>query len=255
MNPQNDQGIWMKSEWPVPPQVRAGTTTRICGYSQPPYDAFNLASHVGDDHDRVKQNRNQLKKALSLPLDPVWLRQEHSNIAVRAELYSGRETADAIYTDSHGTVLTVLTADCIPILLSNDTGTEIAAIHAGWRGLCTMIIDNTLGLFRARSSHIIAWLGPHISSSHYEVGYDVKSACIEKLGIDVDIAFMPDAGNRWQADLGKIASLQLLKHGVDRIYNSGYCTYKDNEMFYSYRREKKTGRMATLIWIDDRPIS
>lgn len=255
MKTQEKYNNWIDAVWPVPEHVHAGTTTRYSGFSLPPFDNFNLASHVGDDLNTVQKNRDQFRKLLSLPDEPVWLQQNHSNRAVNADRVSPGEIADAAYTNSPGIVLAILTADCIPILVSDDSGSEIAAIHAGWRGLSSGIINNALCFFTVRPDKLVAWIGPHITLKHYEVGEDVKTACIDSLGKCAEKAFIPNDGGRWYADLAMMAVMQLNKYGITGIITSGHCTYENEASFYSYRRDKKTGRMATFIWIDDTAIS
>lgn len=247
--------FWIPAEWPVPGHVHAGTTTRQTGCSIPPFDGFNLAFHVGDNKEFVKKNRNQLKTILKLPSDPVWLNQVHGHKAIKAQTQFLSNTADAIYTDNTDIVCAVLTADCVPLLICNKTGSEIAAIHAGWRGLCSNIIENTLKHFNSNIDDLIAWLGPHISADCYEVGNDVRDASIDSLVEMVTEVFIINRGHHWQADLGKMTRLLLLKQGVTKIYSNNQCTYQNGEYYYSYRREGETGRMASLIWIEHNSIN
>lgn len=246
--------FWLPAEWPAPLHIHAGTTTRLAGCSRPPFDGFNLAEHVGDENESVKKNRHQLYRLLRLPAEPYWLNQSHSNHVIKIHEPSSRRDADAAYCSRPGTICTVLTADCVPILICNKEGTEIAAIHAGWRGLCTNIIDKTLACFDSGSDKLIAWIGPHISSGYYEVREDVRSACIDSLSETVAVAFNKTGALSWHADLGLMSRLTLTNAGVSEIHASKFCTYRDKEFFYSYRRQNATGRMASLIWIDPHQI-
>jgi len=241
---------WLPADWNAPVHIRAGTSTRRDGCSRPPYDGFNLAEHVGDDNEAVKKNRKQLKQLLRLPAEPHWLNQSHGNRVVKITNPASDRDADAAYSDRPGIICAVLTADCVPILLCNRAGTEVAAIHAGWRGLCSNIISHTTACFDSGSDELIAWIGPHISSEYYEVQDDVRDACIQSLSETVAVAFTKTSNISWHANLGMIAGMTLVKAGVTEIHASNLCTFRDREYFYSYRREKNTGRTASLIWID-----
>ena len=255
MMPLSHNDLWLPADWPVPGHIHAGTTTRLGGYSQAPYNRLNLAGHVGDDSDSVTRNRALLMQRLQLPAEPHWLHQTHSNRVVQIGAPASPRNADAAYTNRTNTVCTVLTADCVPILLCNRAGTEIAAIHAGWRGLCANIINNTVDCFTAAREQLIAWIGPHISPDCYEVHADVRNPCIDSLSATVADAFKQKSGDSWLANLELMARIALLKAGIAEVHASDVCTYQNREYFYSYRREKKTGRMASLIWIEHNPVS
>ena len=239
---------WIPADWPAPAHVRAGTTTRLGGASRPPFDGFNLAGHVGDDPDSVAENRLQLQNQLNLPAVPNWLKQRHGNRVV--EINSGEMAeADGAYTRETGRVCAVLTADCIPLLLCNKTGAEIASVHIGWRGLCQGIIKNALTMFNDAPRELLAWSGPHISQANYEVGNDVVSACSSVLPETESVISQGRAG-RWYLDLGQLVKTELSRHGVANIYGCNQCTYARGDLLYSYRRDGVTGRMASLIWMD-----
>jgi YfiH family protein len=238
---------WVPAQWPVPPGIHAGTTTRIDGNSCPPYDRFNLAMHVGDNPAHVKNNRYLLCRNLQLPSEPVWLAQTHSNQIVDAT-NSLDNNADGAYTQKRGVVCAVLTADCLPLMLCNDTGTQIAAIHVGWKGFCSGIIPNAIHSFQT-DDILMAWLGPCIRVAQYEVGADVYAACTHYLP-ESDVAFIQSRPDHWQADLPLLVKLDLHRSGIIQIYDSDFCTCMDEEHFFSYRREGETGRMASLIWMD-----
>lgn len=240
---------WIEANWPAPAHVHAGTTTRLGGTSSASYDSFNLAEHVGDDRHKVNANRELLRRYLQLPANPVWLRQAHGNHVINARTAARNTTADGSYTDTAGIVCAVLTADCLPLLLCDTRGMEIAAIHIGWRSFSSNIIRNALAVFSVPPSELMAWLGPCISSNHYEVGNDVRDPCLERSTL-FDIAFTPVRDGHWRADLARLAKLELEEHGLDNIYGGEYCTFAEKSLFYSYRREGTTGRMASLIWMD-----
>ncbi len=225
-------------DWPAPPSIRALTTTREGGVSQGPYASLNLAGHVGDDPRAVAENRARLERALRLPASPCWLRQIHSSRVVEAK--EGVE-ADGSFTYRPGIVCAVLTADCLPVLLC-DPGGQVAAVHAGWRGLAAGVLEAALAAFPS-PHRVMAWLGPAIGPAAYEVGEEVKGAFPED-----GEAFHPQGG-RWRADLPRIAQRRLKRAGVRAIYESRACTF-ESRRFFSYRRDGITGRMATLIWIE-----
>lgn len=233
------------ANWPAPDGIAALTTTRYPGYSPSPYDGNNLGLHVGDDELTVFKNRQALTSGLNLPSDPVWLNQTHSNDCIIAEENPGTD-ADAIITRDRNKVLAIMTADCLPILLSNREGSEIAAIHAGWRGLVNGIVENTLNKMQSSPDQVIAWVGPAICQACYEVGSEVRETY---LGIYpfTDRSFKKQ-GQRWLANLPQLAELVLENSGVSCVYQSGACTFEKENEFYSYRRNAQTGRMVSLIW-------
>ena len=241
------QPSWIAAPWPVPKNIIAGTTTRYGGVSQAPYDSFNLADHCGDHPDHVRKNRQILQDKLQLPSEPCWLEQIHSNTVINLD---AKQTfpiqADAAFSASKGVVCAVLTADCLPILLCHQAGTSIAAIHAGWRGLCCGIIPNTIAALSEAPANYLAWLGPAISQAAYQVGQDVYDA-FTLIDPIYQEAFIGDGDSHYRFDMYKVATQQLHKSGITAIYGGEFCTYQQ-AMFYSYRRDKQTGRMATLIF-------
>jgi len=239
---------WIPAVWNVPAWIKAGITTRLGGNSRPPWGSLNLATHVGDDVVSVRQNRQHVVSLLGLPAEPVWLNQVHGHRVICAEDMDNT-TADGTYTGQRGTVCTVMTADCVPVLLCNTEGTRVAAVHVGWKGLCAGVLDNALGLFDDQAAGLLVWIGPHISSSHYEVGNDVRDACLAK-DPELASAFMPNPRGRWQADLEGMIRHQLHLFGTRHITSTNRCTYAEPDLFYSYRRDGQTGRMASMIWID-----
>lgn len=237
----------IEPEWAAPASVRACSTTRRGGLSQAPYDSFNLGQHVGDDDRHVSGNRELLESSLGLPQSPSWIRQTHSTRAVILEQEDSRE-ADAAITRQVGLVAVVMTADCLPILLCNRDGTEVAALHAGWRGLQAGIIDAALSRMESDGSELMAWIGPGISQQHFEVGDEVYAAYVESIA-DCDRRFVAHGQGHWLCDLGGIAEDVLTGLGVPVVVRDPGCTYRDRDRFFSYRRDGITGRMASMIWI------
>lgn len=238
----------LKVNWPAPPQIRAFTTTRNGGQSPSPYDSLNLGEHVGDNPDCVAANRQILMETASLPDSPHWLKQSHSNTVIDIHQWHPDIEADAIVSNVPHTVCVVMTADCLPLLLTNTKGTQIAAIHAGWRGLQAGIIENTIAKFSAPHSGILAWMGPAIGPQTFEVGPEVKAAFLT-VDSAAKTAFTPNHTDRFLANIYLLARQRLSAQGVTAIYGGDYCTYSDKERFFSYRRDGITGRMASLIWI------
>ena len=238
----------MPAEWPAPGHVHAGTTTRPGGTSPPPFNSFNLAGHVGDEPEAVAGNREQLRRRLNLPAEPLWLKQRHGNKVIKVDVEQPG-SADGAYTGKGGKVCAVLTADCIPLLLCNRDGTEAAALHIGWRGLCSRITRRGLSLFKSAPRELLAWIGPYISQEHYEVGIDVVDAC-SSIWEETHSAITPSRANHWRLDLGQLVKTELLNLGVTDISDCRQCTYANRELFYSYRRDGDTGRMASMIWME-----
>ena len=238
------------ANWPAPKNITALTTTRLSGFSQAPYDSNNLALHTGDNDQHVLKNRQQLTELLDLPGEPQWLEQTHSTRCVLVENDSNRDV-DAAITRSNKHPLVILTADCLPITLCNTQGTEIAAIHAGWRGLAQGIIQNTLQEMQSNKSDLLAWIGPAICQKCYEVGEEVYHTFTEQNPASKK-AFKPING-KWLANLSLIAEIILKSESVSSVYQSELCTFELKKELYSYRREPQTGRIATLIWFTNQP--
>lgn len=235
--------------WSAPATVRAYTTTRHGGFSQIPYHGFNLAEHVGDDPDVVVKNRALLRTVLNLPSEPIWLQQVHGIHTVTARLENLNSCADAIFTTEINQVCVVMTADCLPVLFCDKAGTRVAAAHAGWRGLAGGVLDATVRALAVPPQEILAWLGPAIGAQAFEVGEEVRETFIAQLP-QADQAFQSTRPHRWLADLYLLARQRLQHLGIEEISGGTHCTYSDKERFYSYRRDKITGRMATLIWLE-----
>ena len=235
-------------EWPVPSHIKSMQTLRLGGKSKGKYSSFNLATHVNDDINTVDFNRGLLNEYL--PNTPCWLNQTHSADVV--ELPSPSLNADACFTKDKNTVCVVQTADCLPLLITNNEGTMVAAIHAGWRGLLNGVIENTLHKMNLPANELLVWLGPAISQNHFEVGCDVKNSFCEKHH-EAEKAFQSISNQKWLADIYMLAKIRLHTYGVTQIYGASvtkdYCTYAHHKNYFSYRRDGETGRMASLIWI------
>ncbi len=235
-------------DWPAPPNVKALQTARLGGVSAAPYDSLNLGDHVGDSHLAVAHNR-QLLSAL-LPAEPVWLKQVHGTEVVNGDAAGCLPQGDACVATRRGAVCTVMTADCLPVLLCDDSGSVVGAAHAGWRGLCEGVIECTVRAMKVPPSALMAWLGPAIGPTAFEVGAEVRAAfvAIQPQAADA-FAPVPGAAEKYLADIFLLARQRLQGQGVTRIYGGGLCTYTDRERFFSYRRDGATGRMATFIWL------
>jgi YfiH family protein len=236
---------WIIPCWPAPANVRALITTRAGGISQGPYASLNLGLRTGDDPRSVSANRAQLEALLPQP--PRWLRQVHGAIVVEADSLADTPEADAGVARRPGTVCGVLVADCIPVLLADRAGTTVAIAHAGWRGLAAGVVENAVGRMAVEPRNLVAYLGPGIGPTAFEVGRDVREAFV---GRDArsQVAFAPHAAGKWLADLFLLARQSLQRAGVEDIHGGGLCTYSEPGRFFSYRRERTTGRMAALVW-------
>lgn len=226
---------YIKPDWPAPQHIHAYTTLRT-GFS-----VEKSPNHVTENH--------VLTTLFSLPETPIWINQTHSNIAIRADDASLDCEADASYTATSNRVCVVLTADCLPVLLTSKDGKEVAAIHAGWRGLASGIIENTIANMQTPGDQLLAWLGPAIGPNRFEVGQDVYDA-FTKNDVAAQQSFARLNADKWLANLYQLATRRLNKLGVTQVYGGEYCTHTQSELFFSYRREKGTkGRMASVIWI------
>ena len=236
--------LWLAPDWPAPNNIHAATTLRAGGVSTGCYASLNPATHVDDNPEHVAQNRTIIRESLGLPAEPVWLQQVHSTIAVDAANVIGVPQADASYSHAANVVCTVMTADCLPLLVCSEQGDCVAAIHAGWRGLLDGIITHTISAMAGKN--LLVWLGPAIGPECFEVGEEVLAAFAGKSPHNRH-AFKRH-GERWLADIYQLARMELASLGIDNIYGGEYCTVTDPKRFYSYRRDKTTGRMASLIW-------
>lgn len=235
-------------EWNAPANVRAAVTTREGGASQGAWARFNLGLNTGEDPDTVESNRRRLVARLGLTRQPAWLRQVHGAAVVQADTAGDMPEADASWTCEVDIACAVLTADCLPVLLCDRSGTRVAAAHGGWRGLAAGIIENTVAALRCEPADLLAWLGPAIGPGSFEVGPEVRAAFAGRWP-DTANAFRAGRGDRLWCDINEIARIQLLAAGVCEISGDGYDTVSDSR-FYSYRRDNgRTGRMASVIWL------
>ncbi|QWD86197.1 peptidoglycan editing factor PgeF [Polynucleobacter asymbioticus] len=254
----------IKPNWDVPQQIKAFCTTREGGVSKPPFNGLNLGLNAGDHLQDVLQNRSILKTYL--PNEPIWLKQIHgvkvSTPVSRQNLSNGPFEADASVSNVPNEVLAILTADCMPVLFASKRGDVIGAAHAGWRGLSGGVLENTIqemcslsaGL---RPQDITAWMGPAIGPSAFEVGPDVLQAFASQSQAILSEAFQPIAGSpeKYLANLYLLAQDRLRSFGIKQIYGGDFCTVNNPTHFFSYRRDKETGRFASLIWISDKTPS
>ena len=241
-------------DWRVPARVHACVTTRLGGVSKPPFDSMNLATHVGDDLQAVEQNRQLLRQQLQLPQEPRWLEQVHGVQVADGDCLSQCQ-ADAFYTDRSDVVGVVLTADCLPVFIANSCGSEVAVAHAGWKGLLQGVVEHTVKRFLSTPAELRVWLGPAIGPEVFEVGEEVRQGFIEEAGQDkaaVSACFKSKENGKWLADIYALARYRLKRLGISRVSGGDFCTVSDQHMFYSYRRDGKTGRMASLIWITEK---
>jgi YfiH family protein len=236
---------WIRAEWPAPHGIVAGTTTRRGGVSDGAHASMNLGAHVGDDPERVAENRRRFVAGCGLGAEPRWLNQVHGT-AVRIVGDAAPIDADAAIAREPGATVAVLTADCLPILLCAKDGGEIAAIHAGWRGLAGGVIAATISRMTTSPQQLLAWIGPAISQPAFEVGAEVRDAFIAA-DPGAESCFLGNHRGRWQADLCALARRQLGAMGVSAVHGGGFCTFADGERFFSYRRDGQCGRMATFI--------
>jgi YfiH family protein len=235
--------------WPLPTNVKALQTTRIGGVSHAPYASLNLGAHVNDDEIAVSKNR--LLLAPYLPSEPVWVNQVHGVEVIDAAQSTCLQNADASFTTKPNIVCVTMTADCLPVLLCDKAGTVVAAVHAGWRGLCDGAIEAAVNKLPVDINDILVWLGPAIGPGAFEVGDDVRQQFIQHESL-AEQAFKP-YGDKWLCNMYLIAKQRLNKLGITQIYGGGinedFCTYTDETRFFSFRRDNVTGRMASLIWL------
>lgn len=241
----------LPADWPAPLGVVAFTTLRHgAGISTPPFDAFNLGARCGDDPDAVASNRAALAALAGLPGAPHWLRQVHGTGVVRvANAPTAEPEADAAVTDAPGTVLAILTADCLPVVFAADDGSEVATSHAGWRGLSAGVLEATVAAMRTPPARLLAWLGPAAGPQAYEIGGEVREAFLAH-DSEAGSAFLATRPGHWLIDLYALARMRLRRAGMaaGAVHGGGLCTIGDPSRFYSHRRDARTGRMATLVW-------
>ena len=251
------QASVLHAHWPAPPGVHALVTLRgPAGDSMPPFDRFDMGLRNGDDGAVVARNRELLERGLLLPSAPRWLRQVHGTTVHRVPSPGASEhpvepEADAAVTDAPGTVLAILTADCLPVVLAAVDGSEIAVAHAGWRGLAAGVLEATVAAMHAAPADVVAWMGPAAGPAAYEIGAEVRGAFVAR-DPDAATAFAATRPGHWRVDLYALARRRLAAAGLraGAIHGGGLCTISDPGRFYSHRRDQRTGRMATLAWRD-----
>ncbi|TVQ43254.1 MAG: peptidoglycan editing factor PgeF [Gammaproteobacteria bacterium] len=255
---------WLWADWPLAGRVQAGVSTREGGVSAPPWGALNLALHVSDRPEHVRENRRRLAATLGLPAEPAWLRQVHGTavtrlgrppaagrVAVSAGVVSAGAPveADAAVAFQPGVVCAVLTADCLSVVLADTAGQCVGVAHAGWRGLAGGVLEATIAALDVAPARLVAWLGPAISQACFEVGEEVRAAFLAQ-DEGAGAAFTSNARGRWQADLCELARRRLAAAGVGSVHGGGLCTFSDPARFHSHRRDGAgSGRMATLAWL------
>ncbi|MBI2379549.1 MAG: peptidoglycan editing factor PgeF [Gammaproteobacteria bacterium] len=244
------ESLFFTPDWPAPARVRAAVSRRAGGASGAGYASLNLGAHVGDAAEAVTENRRRLAEALALPEPPLWLNQVHG---VAVHRHAGATEippeADASWTETPGRVCAVLTADCLPVLFCDKSGSRVAAAHAGWRGLCAGVLEASVAALDVPAGEILAWLGPAIGSSAFEVGEEVRAAFVDRDAGAAE-AFRASPQGRWLADLYVLARRRLRAAGVEAIHGGGRCTYSETDEFFSYRRDRGTGRFGSLIWLE-----
>jgi YfiH family protein len=239
-------GDWIIPDWPAPARVRALITTRSGGVSTGAFASMNLGQRDDDDQQSVRTNRASLRDLL--PAEPKWLVQVHGVDVADADKPRQPMQADAAVARNPGSVCTVMVADCLPVLLTDRSGSVVAVAHAGWRGLAAGILENTVRAMGIASDELLAFLGPAIGPTAFEVGADVRAAFLARSG-DAASAFVAQDSGKWLADLFVLARQRLEAIGVTQVHGGGLCTYSDPKRFFSHRRDKITGRMAALIWL------
>lgn len=219
--------------WPAPENIKAYTTLKHSW------------------HNRIEDNEGAvLQDLLSLPDKPIWLDQKHTAIALEADPENNMQTGDAVFTNQAKKVCAVLTADCLPVLVCDQAGTQVAAIHAGWRGLAAGVIENTITKLHIPADETLVWLGPAIGPDKFEVGQDVFDAFTNQHK-ESAAGFTPYKEGKWLGNLYLLAKIRLQLLGITQVFGGEYCTHTQEDLFYSFRREKENkGRIATVIWRD-----
>ena len=234
--------------WSAPSNVHALTTTRAGGVSSGAYGSLNLGNHVGDDPLAVAENRSRAREQLSLPGEPVWLRQVHGSRIVIADAYDDGGDADGSYTAQPGTVCAIMTADCLPVFLCSVDGGRVGLFHIGWRGLAGGLVRKAARVFSGGAG-ALSWLGPAIGPRAFEIGEEVKTGIEAAVGGGT-AGFAPSGKGRWLADLYALTAAELEREGVACAYDERLCTFTDASRFFSHRRYNPCGRMASLIWME-----
>jgi polyphenol oxidase len=240
---------WVTPEWPAPARIRAFVTSRHGGVSAGEYASLNLGTSGGDDPRNVAANRLIVRD--HLPAMPRWMAQVHGTAVCDLDALGNRDiaAADAAVTRVAGTVGVVLTADCMPLFLCDRAGTRAGVAHAGWRGMAAGVIENTVAALGADPREVLAWMGPTIGPAAFEVGAEVREAFLAA-GPEAGAAFEPHGVGKFMADLYALARLRLARAGVREVHGGGFCTYREPQRFFSYRRVPASGRMGAFIWME-----
>ncbi|WP_261816715.1 peptidoglycan editing factor PgeF [Vibrio gallicus] len=239
---------FIRPKWALPNTVQAVSSTRTGGFSTGDFASLNLGMHVSDDPELVQRNRQHLQQVSNMPSAAIWMNQTHSTVVASVDSPSiSAIESDALVTSTPGVVLSVMTADCLPVLFASKNGQQVAATHAGWRGLVGGILENTLECF---AQDVTAWIGPAIGVEAFEVGEEVRQQFVDIEPSDA-IAFIQHKPGKFMADLPLLAKLRLTRMGCKDVALSNLCTYSNPETFFSYRRQSNTGRQASFIWITD----
>lgn len=237
---------WLIPDWPAPAGVKSCVTTRAGGVSLAPFDSLNLGDHVDDNPVAVAENRRRLTDHFAI--QPAWLQQVHGVVVAHADP-AVVATADASWTATPGIACAAMTADCLPVLFCDRAGSRVAAAHAGWRGLAAGVLEATLDCLGVEPANVLVWLGPAIGPQAFEVGGEVREAFMAQHP-QSEQAFVPshNAG-KYLADIYQLARVRLAARGITAVYGGGFCTVTDPR-FFSYRRAPRTGRFASLIWLE-----
>ena len=241
---------WLHPDWPAPACVRALSTTRSGGVSTGVYSSLNLGEHVSDTPEAVAENRRRLQAEIGTA-HPRWLAQVHGTRVVALEGSAVKEPADASVTSKAGEACVIMTADCLPVLFCDRAGTRVGAAHAGWRGLSAGVLEATVAAMQAAPGELLAWMGPAIGPEAFEIGDDVRQAFMTHRPEAAQAFRAGKVHGKWWCDLYLLARQRLEAIGVNAVYGGGFCTYTDEEKFFSFRRDGQCGRMATLIYIED----
>jgi YfiH family protein len=242
----------LRPDWPVPENVRAFFTLRVGGVSVGSCASLNVGAQVQDDPQAVAENRRRVAAAFALPAEPDWLNQVHGARVVRLEAQRGSGAeADAVVTAQAARVCVIQVADCLPVLFAARDGSVVGAAHAGWRGLAAGVLEHTVAALGVPPAQLLAWIGPGIATSNFEVGAEVRAALVGAAAggaVQAAAAFIPNIRGRWQCNLVALTRQRLAALGLRDVYGGRWCTFADAGSFFSHRRDGRSGRMAALIW-------
>lgn len=246
---QKDGLLWIKPRWPASEWVIGGSSSRLGGQSLAPFHGLNLATHVGDDPRAVRANRLKFKTVLKLPQEPIWLNQVHGKCVLNSTECESGTPADGVFSKQKNQICLVMTADCLPVLMTDMEGTRVAAVHAGWRGLLDGVLEQAVLAFSCDPEKLLVWLGPAISRECYPVGRELRQTFVKK-SLEYSSCFGENQHKfGYQADLCAMARVTLGRLGVHKIYGGDYCTFANEQWFYSFRRDDSTGRFASFIFM------